>query len=124
MGGGDRTIETVGGSTILLKSSELHELGEIVPVQHHDRIRVPLIVIRRMDLGKSIYSVGGERVEEFTIMKILRITNDDYTQLYRHREPLYLYHPQVTELLNRFHSLVVIGFGIPRELTDYAPNRL
>jgi len=84
---------------------------------------IPMRVLRRMEVGKSIYTIAGERIEEFTVKKILGITDLDYHQMYFDLEPSFLYRPQVSELLRRFHSLVVIGFGLPRELADYAPNR-
>jgi hypothetical protein len=78
--------------------------------------------MRRMDLGRSIYTVSGERVEEFTVKKILGLTNDEYYQMYKNQEPAYLYRPQVAELLRKFHSIFVIAFGIPKELADYGPS--
>lgn len=119
----DPTVEAVDGSSIVLKTSELQELAKTVPKEYHDRLRLPIIVLRRMELGKSVYAVSGERIEEFAVKKILGTTNDDYRQMYKHQESSYLYRPQVSELLRKFHSLVVIGFGIPKELTDYAPSR-
>lgn len=119
----DPAIEAVDGSSILLKTSELNELGHLVPQEYHGRLRLPIIVIRRMDLGKSIYTVAGERVEEFIVKKILGMTGLDYHQMYADQQPNFLYKPQIFELMRRFHSLVVIGFGIPRELADYAPKR-
>lgn len=119
----DPTVETVDGSAILLKTSELVELAKIVPREYHDRLKLPIIVLRRIELGKSIYTVAGEPIEEFTVKKILGITDLNYHHRYLDRESTFLYKPQVIELLRRFHSLVVIGYGIPRELSDYGPNR-
>jgi len=116
------TLETVGGSTILLKSNELCELANLVPAEYHNRLKLPFVILRRMELGRSVYTISGERIEEFTVKKILGITSDSYAQIYRHREPLFLYRPQVTELLTKFHSLIVIGFGLPKELSDYSPS--
>jgi len=106
-----------------LRTSELEELAKIVPEPYQARLKLPIIVLRRMEVGKSIYTIAGERIEEFTVKKILGITDLDYHQMYFDLEPSFLYRPQVGELLRRFHSLVVIGSGIPRELADYAPNR-
>ena len=78
--------------------------------------------MRRMELGRSVYTVSGERIEEFTVRKILGLTNQKFHQMCRDQEPASLYRPQVSELLWRFHSLFVIGFGIPKELSDYAPS--
>jgi uncharacterized protein len=118
----DPTVEATDGSAIVLKKSELEELARIVPTEYQDRVKLPIIIMRRMDLGKSIYSVSGERVEEFTVKKILGLTDDNYYQMYKDQEPSYLYRPQVTELLRKFHSMFVIAFGVPKELSGYDPS--
>jgi hypothetical protein len=76
-----------------------------------------------MEMGRSIYRVTGDRIETFTIQKILGRTNDSFHETYKHREQMFLYKPEVTKLVAKFHSLVVIGFGIPKDLSDYAPRR-
>jgi uncharacterized protein (UPF0216 family) len=119
----DPTLEAVDGSAIVLKKSELEELAGIVPREYQDRLKLPIIVLRRMELGRSVYTVSGDRIEEFTIRKILGTTDEDYYQMYTDQEPVFLYKPQVSELLRRFHSLIVVGFGIPKELSDYVPRR-
>ena len=119
----DPTIEAIAGSSILLKSSELQDLAQNVPQEYHDRVKLPFIILRRMDFGKSVYTVSGDWIEEFTVKKILGMTDLDYHDMYRDKEQTFLYKPHVTELLNRFHSLVVIAFGVPRELADYALSR-
>jgi uncharacterized protein (UPF0216 family) len=119
----DPTVEAADGSAIVLKKSELQELANIVPAEYHASLKLPIIVLRRMELGRSVYTVSGERIEEFTVRKILGLTNQEFHQMYRDQEPAFLYRSQVSELLWRFHSLFVIGLGIPKELSDYAPSR-
>jgi uncharacterized protein (UPF0216 family) len=62
----DPTVQAVDGSSILLKKSELEELAKSVPKEHWDRLKLPIIVIRRMKLGKSVYAVAGDPIEELT----------------------------------------------------------
>jgi len=119
----DPTLPTVDGSTIVLRKEETQELAQIVPPEYHDSLKLPIIILRRMELGRSLYTVSGDKVEEFTVKKILGKTTDDYHTMYLDDKSLYLYRPDVSELLRRFHSLIVIGFGIPKELSDYTPNR-
>jgi len=119
----DPTVETVDGTSLLLRRVEIQELAKIVPAEYHERLRIPFIILRRMEMGRSIYTVVGDQIEAFTIQKILGRTNDSYHETYKHREQTFLYRSEVTELVGKFHSLVVIGFGIPQELSDYAPRR-
>jgi len=117
------TVETIDGSSIIINKAELQELANIVPAEYHDRVKLPIIILRRMELGRAVHTVAGERIEEFTVKKILGLTSDGYNQMYEETEPIFLYRPQVVKLLRRFHSLIVLGFGIPKELSDYAPSR-
>ncbi len=119
----DPTIEAMDGTSILMKTSELQDLAKIVPTEYQDQLKLPIIVLRGMELGKSIYTVAGDRIEEFTVKKILGMTNQDYRHMYRDQDPTYLYRPQVNELISKFHSLIVIGFGIPKELSNYDLSR-
>jgi len=120
----DPTVDAVDGSSIVLKTNELEELARIVPPEIQDSLKIPIIVIRRMELGKSVYTVAGGRLEEFTVKRILGRTSASYHEMNLDLEPLFLYRPDVSEMLGRFHSLVVIGFGVPKELSDYVPNRV
>jgi hypothetical protein len=118
------TLPTVDGSMIVLRKEELDELSRLVPPEYHDQLKIPLIVLRRMELGKSVYTVSGNRVEEFTVRKILGKTTVEYHTMYLDDKPLFLYRPDVSDLLRRFHSLIVIAFCVPTEFSDYVPNRV
>jgi len=120
----DPILVAVDGSTIVLRKDEIEQLAQIVPNEYYDSLKLPIIVLRRMELGKSVYTVAGDRIEEFTVMKILGKTTAEYHTMHLDDKPLFLYRPDVSELLRRSHSLVVIGFGVPKELSDYAPSRV
>lgn len=119
----DPTIEAVDGSQILLKTIDLQELAKIVPNEYWDRVQLPFVIMRRMDMGRSIYTVVGGGLEEFTVNKILGNTNDGFHEMYKHKDRTYLYRPEITELVRKLPSLIVLGVGISEELADYAPNR-
>ena len=112
------TVEAVDGSLILLKSVDLKELSKIVPVAYHDRVHLPIVMMRRMDLGKSVFTVAGDRYEELTVEKVLGQTTDGFHEAYKHEKQSHFYRPEVNELVMRFPSLIVIGFGISRELAS------
>jgi len=119
----DSTIEAVDGTKLLLRRVELQAIARIVPMEYHEKLRIPFIILRRMDMGKSVYTVVGDQLEAFTIQKILGRTNNSFHEMHKHTEQLFLYRPEVTELVRKFHSLIVIGFGIPQELSNYARKR-
>ncbi len=119
----DPAIEAVDGSLLLLKTVDLQELSKIVPKEYWDRVLLPFVIMRRTDLGRSIFTVVGGRFEELTVQKILGNTTDGFHELYKHKEQTFLYRPEVTALVMKLPSLIVIGFGVSTELEDYMPRR-
>jgi len=112
----DPHVEAIDGSLIPFEKKELAELARIVPEKFRKKIHLPFLILRRMDLGKSIYAVSGSKIEEFTIKKMLELTTLPFEEFEKDEEVLYLYRPYVSQLVRGFHSLVVIGFGVPEEL--------
>jgi len=109
-------VEAIDGSQIPFKKKELAEVAKIVPEKFHKKIHLPFLILRRMDLGKSVYAVSGSKIEEFAIKKMLELTTLPFEEFEKDKEILYLYRPYVSQLIRGFHSLVVIGFGVPEEL--------
>ena len=52
---------------ILLRTSELEELAKTAPEEYRGRLKLPIIILRRMEVGKSIYTIAGDRIEEFIV---------------------------------------------------------
>jgi uncharacterized protein (UPF0216 family) len=110
------SIEALDGTRIIMRREELERLAEIIPEKFHKKVELPFVIFRRMELGKSTYTVSGSKFQEFIVKRILGLTDLTFNQFEAEKEPLYLYKPQVSELIRKFHSLIVIGFGIPEEL--------
>lgn len=109
-------VEAVDGSLIIMRRSELEELARAVPKEHHKQFKLPIVVIRRMSLGRGVFTLVGGKVECFAVKKILGLTSLSFDEMSQD-EPCHLYRPQVQELLRKFKSLIIIGFGVPEELT-------
>ncbi|MEM2896385.1 MAG: DUF61 family protein [Candidatus Bathyarchaeia archaeon] len=106
-------VNASDGSKIFLKKQDLNALAEKIPKEFHDKIKLPFIVLRRMDLGKSIYTVSGSKLEEFAIKRILGLTDLPFEKYEFENEKLYLYKPHVSELVRQLRSLIAIGFSKP-----------
>lgn len=105
-------VGSVSGDQIRMKVSELEELAHSLPATARERIRLPLIFLRRTDLGLGAYTVLGDPYEEYAVSIVCRPSDLDFEE-FRHRRtgPLVFYKPEVSQFLRRFHSLVTIGFG-------------
>ena len=107
------SVETKDGCQIIMRKSELVEMAKVVPRNYQGKLRLPIVVLRRMDLEKGTFSVMGNNVEKFTVKHILGLTKSSFDNVDKEKEDFFIYRPQVQELLRGFNSLIVIAFGAP-----------
>jgi len=106
----------VDGSRIVMRRDELESLARSLPEGLLDRVKLPLVVLRRMDLGPGAFTLLGDPVEDFALSLLAGTVQSGLEEFRRNQKsPTVFYKPQISELLRRFHSLIVIGFGLPAD---------
>ena len=105
-------VQSVSGDMIKMRKNELEELTTLLPEDAKDRVRLPIILQRRSDLGTGAFAVFGDPYEEYAVAILSGSAHETFEEYKPKRNgPLILYKPQVSMLLRRFHSLLTIGFG-------------
>jgi uncharacterized protein (UPF0216 family) len=104
-------IKTRDGTNFWIDKDELKRIASLVPSRLHTELHLPIILIRRMDLGEGIFSIGGGKLEAYFAAKMLGITQEPFDHYESADIPQYIYRPQVQELRRKLRSLSVIGFG-------------
>ena len=96
-----------------MKKSELEEFSSSVPEDGKDRIKLPLVLLRRRELGPGAFAVLGDPYEEYAIMLLLGSFKGTFEEFKRgNQKPVVFYRPEISELIRKYHSLVVLGFGV------------
>ncbi len=95
------SVSSVSGDTIRMKPEELKELAASL-----------LVLLRRRDLGSGAFTVLGDPYEEYALLLIAGSFDGTFEEFKEqtHRTAT-IYKHQISHLLRRFHSLIVIGFG-------------
>ena len=107
------SVSTVGGEKANMKKSEVEALSAGLPDALRDKVRLPLVLLRRRELGPGAFTLLGDPNEEYAVSNILGEYNGTLAEFQRSRQsPTVFYKPQVSELTRRFHSLIVVGFGL------------
>ena len=107
------SVSTVGGEKANMKKSEVEALSAELPDALRDKVRLPIVLLRRRELGPGAFTLLGDDYEEFVLSKVLGEYNGTLEDFQRSRDSATVfYKPQVSELTRRFHSLVVVGFGL------------
>ncbi len=111
------SVPSVNGSRIIMKKTELESLARKLADNLHDRVKLPLVLLRRTELGPGAFTLLGDSVEEFALFTLTTDRKNTLEEFRKtHTTPTIFYKPQVSELLRLFHSLIVIGFGVPEDL--------
>ncbi len=107
------SVTTVDGGRVVMKRSELEELAGSLPEEARDKVRLPLVLLRRAELGPGAFTLLGDTLEEFALSRIVGGFQGTYEEFKGTRAgPNIFYKPQISDLLRRYHSLVVMGFGV------------
>jgi uncharacterized protein (UPF0216 family) len=101
---------TRNGQESIMKKEELLELAKEVPSHHHKEIKMPILVLRRMDYGPGIYTISGGKSELFLVHRILGYVDLPWAEMNLWKPIERLMRPQVQELRRRFPSTTCVGF--------------
>jgi uncharacterized protein (UPF0216 family) len=105
-------VPTVSGHSIRIKKDELELLSRSLPVGARQSVRIPLVLLRRRDMGTGAFTVLGDPYEEYAVSVLAEAFKGTYEEFkIHHKTVTTIYRPQVSMLLRQFHSLLVIGFG-------------
>ena len=95
-----------------MRRSELEELSSALPDTAKTRIRLPIVLLRRKDLGIGAFVILGDAYEEFCVATLAGSFSATFEEFKTQTKgPATIYKPQVSLLLRRFHSLFILGFG-------------
>lgn len=100
---------TRSGEKSVFKAAELEWLSKEVPKRFHSSIRLPIVLLRRLDYGAGIHSVSGNKTELFMIHKILGYDNLAWENFPAWVSVERLARPQVQILRQKMPSTTTIG---------------
>jgi uncharacterized protein (UPF0216 family) len=104
-------IETRDGTNSWIDRDELLNVSNLVPEDLRDKLHLPIILTRRMDLGEGLFSIGGGKLERFFVAKILGSTENSFATYESADITQYLYRREVQDLRRKLRTLSVIGFA-------------
>jgi hypothetical protein len=74
--------------------------------------RLPIVILRRRNLGPGAFTVMGDRYEEYAMSLLVSSFRGSFEPFREQKsDPVLLFKPQISLLMRRFHSLLVLGFG-------------
>ena len=99
------------GQLSAVRREELEELASMIPPEFHDQIHLPFTVLRRTSLGPGAHTIGGSKLEQFSVHKILGKITNSYSMWRESNLPRIIYSPEVAILRRKLPTTLMIGFG-------------
>jgi uncharacterized protein (UPF0216 family) len=105
-------VQAASGDIIRMKKNELEEMSRSLPSEAVTRVKLPIVLLRRGDLGLGAFTVMGDRYEEYAMLLLAGSVHGSFEE-YKDQKPevAVIFKPQISSLMRRFHSLLILGFG-------------
>ncbi|MHA1768348.1 MAG: DUF61 family protein [Candidatus Thorarchaeota archaeon] len=98
----------------VFRKEEIIWLSEYVPSELHEDIRLPIIILRRMDQGRGIHTVAGNKIELFLVHKVIGYVDLEWSELASWTPVEVLARIQVQVLRRRLPSTTTIGIVLTK----------
>lgn len=105
----DPHYTTRSGEKSVFKVEELEWLRKAVPKKLHDSIRLPIVILRRLDQGPGIHSVSGNKTELFMIHKLLGYDDLEWENFAAWKSIEHIARPQVQIIRQKLPSTTSLG---------------
>lgn len=102
--------QTRGGEVSRFLVEELQILAKEIPPEYHGTFMIPIVILRRMDLGAGIYTVAGSKMELFLIYKLLSQDTLQWTDFPKWQPTDRLARPQAQLIRRKLSSATCLGF--------------
>ncbi|MHC1627359.1 MAG: DUF61 family protein [Candidatus Nezhaarchaeales archaeon] len=99
-------VITKSGDELIINREELELLAKLLPAQYHDKLRLPIIILRMIEMGEGVYMICGGDLEAQVITRVLGFEG----AVYRDKGKAFLYKPYVAILRSKLRTTTVIGF--------------
>ncbi len=102
---------TRDGKTSSVRSSEIEFLAKLIPPKLHSEIMLPFTILRRTAFGKGAHTIGGSKLEQFTVLHILGKITAPFSAWRETELSRIIYSPEVAHLRKKLPTTSTIGFG-------------
>ncbi len=99
------------GDLTSLDLDEIEKIKELIPEKFWNQVLLPIIIIRRRDLGTAAFTVGGSDANLYIIQSIFEELPDfDMWKLSKSDKPKVFYRPHIRDIRKSYPTVTVIGF--------------
>lgn len=104
---------TRSGESSAFREEEIEMLSNEVPAECQSDLRLPIVILRRLDLGPGIFTVAGGKVELFLVQRmIIGHVDLPWSDIRTWKPVNTLARPQIQMFRRKMPSTTCIGFTL------------
>ncbi|MCF2143826.1 MAG: DUF61 family protein [Candidatus Heimdallarchaeota archaeon] len=103
-------VKTKKNKNHFIRKKDLELAAKILPQEEWGNIRLPIILLRRTQLDKGLFSVSGGICELFLIATITDRTKEDFESFKMNDHQPYIWKPEAFAAIRKMSSLIIIGY--------------
>ena len=93
-----------------IKKEHLEIICQLFPEDEWDKVRLPIILLRRTAMEKGLFSVSGGIRELFVIHRISGRTTETFSKFKLSKHEPYVWKPEAFAAIRKIGSVVIIGY--------------
>jgi len=100
------------GNFTHFSTNEINQIKNMIPKDFWKHVQLPIIILRRRDLGTGAFTIGGTEENSYVIEKILDDNLSNYL-IWKNTEKnqKILYRPDISIVRKFFPTTTVLGFS-------------
>ncbi len=99
---------------LYIDKKEIDLLHSLCPQELFTSVQLPILIIRRRDIGQGTYVISGELIEQYLVLKTLEKIEIDWAKFLEEQiasKEIYLYKPDLIQVRKKLPTSTVIGFS-------------
>ena len=103
-------IQTKKNKLHKIRRKDLELVCKILPESEWSKVKLPIILLRRTEMTKGIYSVSGGVRELFIVYKLSNKTEQNYSAFILEEHQPYIWKPETFTAIRKAGSIIVVGY--------------
>jgi len=99
---------------LYIDNKEVELIRSLCPEEKTSSILLPILIVRRRDIGRGTYIISGELIEQYIVLKAIdkiSTTWKNWLEEHPSSKEVYLYKPDLITLRKKLPTSTVIGFS-------------
>jgi uncharacterized protein (UPF0216 family) len=94
-----------------IRKKDIELISKFLQESEWEKVKLPIILLRRTSMAKGIYSVSGGKRELYIIHRLIGRTKEDLNSFMLDDHQPYIWKPEAFTAVKKCSTLIIIGYS-------------